>query len=296
MPNKWRIRGSVATVGIFLFAGAASAASQQDRADCASQDPTRAIAACSRIIPDQDESVHNRAGAYVLRAGAYLSQGNTDRAMADYGEAIQLAPRNVVAYVRRAAAYFHNGDKDHAILDYGIAERLDPIGVAQVAAGNPDIEAVAAAARASPPSPAALDLIIGQLAATGPPSAAAEPAPPPPPPLALPPPPPPPPSKPWNSVAAAIWKVDGRVRVAVGYSGTRSSEREARASAEEACRNAGGHDCQVKGAWNFGCVYITTGNTQNRAGWGSGATTAEATRKCKEQGLACKQPIGGCVE
>ncbi len=295
-------RGFVVVVGLgFLFAAPALAATQQDRTDCAAQDPARAIPACSRIIADSNKSAQIRAGAYVLRSAVYLSQGNVERALADCSEAIKLTPRNVIAYVRRALAYHRSGDEDHAILDYSIAEKLDAIGVAQFAAGNPGVEAVAAIAHASPPSPAALGLIIDQLpmpAQPEPPSIArSEPTPQlgpvPPPPAPAPAPPPP---KPWNSVAVAMWKVEGKVRVAVGYSGTRATEQTARNDAEAACRNSGGRDCKSKGAWNYGCVYITTGHTTNKAGWGSGSTMAEATRKCQEQGLTCKQPIGGCVE
>jgi tetratricopeptide (TPR) repeat protein len=286
------------------LAGPALAASPQDRSECAADDPVRAIPACSRIIPDQDESAQGRADAYALRARAYLAQGNVARAIADCSEAIKLTPRNVAAYVRRALGYFRNSDRDRAILDYSIADKLDAAAVARMAAADPQVEEVAAAARASPPSPAALALIVDQLsAAAQPPPAPARPEPPPPsarpeprsPPAVAPAPPPPPP-KPWNSVAAAIWKVNGRVRVAVGYSGTRATESDAKARAVEACRNTGGQDCQAKGAWNYGCVYITTGNTTNRAGWGSGDSIAEALRKCRQQGLDCKQPIGGCVE
>jgi len=107
---------------------------------------------------------------------------------------------------------------------------------------------------------------------------------------------PPSPSKPWLSIAAGIWRVDGRVHVAVGYSGARTSDWEARQRAIDACRDAGGRDCQSKGVWDSGCVYITTGTSSSRAGWGSGDTVAEAVRRCEGQGLTCKQPIGGCVE
>jgi tetratricopeptide (TPR) repeat protein len=285
-----------------VLAGPVLAASPQDRSECAADDPVRAIPACSRIIPDQDESAQNRADAYVLRARGYLAQGNVARAIADCSEAIKLTPRNIAAYVRRALGYFRNNDRDRAILDYSIADKLDAAGVARMAAADPQIEELAAAARASPPSPAALALIVDQLSAAAqqsPPPVLARPEPPPsaaPPPPSVAPPPPPPPPKLWNSVAAAIWKVDGRVRVAVGYSGARTTESDAKARALEACRNAGGRDCQAKGAWNFGCVYITTGTTTNRAGWGSGDSIAKALAKCQQQGLTCKQPIGGCVE
>jgi hypothetical protein len=100
----------------------------------------------------------------------------------------------------------------------------------------------------------------------------------------------------WNSAAAAIWHVRGRVRVAIGYSGIRSSADDARSSALEACQKAGGSGCKAVGAWNAGCLYITTGHTANRAGWASGATTDAALKKCRGDGFTCKPPIGGCLD
>ena len=100
----------------------------------------------------------------------------------------------------------------------------------------------------------------------------------------------------WNAVASAIWHVRGRVRVAIGYSGTRSSADDARSSAIDACKEAGGSGCKALGAWNSGCVYITTGHAASRAGWASGATSEAALTKCRGNGFTCKTPIGGCVD
>jgi hypothetical protein len=100
----------------------------------------------------------------------------------------------------------------------------------------------------------------------------------------------------WNSAAAAIWHVRGRVRVAIGYSGIRSSAEEAKSNALAACKSAGGSGCNAIGAWNAGCLYITTGHTANRAGWASGASSGAATKKCRSNGFTCKPPIGGCID
>jgi uncharacterized protein DUF4189 len=105
-----------------------------------------------------------------------------------------------------------------------------------------------------------------------------------------------PPADRWNSVASAIWHVRGRVRVAIGYSGARASADDAKSIAINACKDAGGSGCKALGAWNSGCVYITTGHTGTRAGWASGATSEAATAKCRGNGFTCKTPIGGCVD
>jgi hypothetical protein len=86
------------------------------------------------------------------------------------------------------------------------------------------------------------------------------------------------------------------VHVAIGYSGVRQTADDARASALDACRSAGGQDCKPIGAWNSGCLYITTGTSSNRAGWGSGASIDAALKKCRAYGFSCKKPIGGCVD
>ena len=100
----------------------------------------------------------------------------------------------------------------------------------------------------------------------------------------------------WNSAAAAIWHVGGRVRVAIGYSGTTSSSESARSRAISACADAGGRGCKAIGAWSAGCLYITTGHTASRAGWASGASSEAALKKCRGDGFTCKPPIGGCLE
>ena len=269
------------SVGLLLVAAPAFAASQQDWDGCQSKDPKAAIPACSAIIPDQSESPQNRADAYAYRAAQYLALDNVERAIADYTEAIKLTPRNVTAYVSRALAEMRQGEKDQAILDYSIADKIDSGAVARIASGNPDVQRLADAARAAPPPASALSGVDNLREAVAPPP---------------PPPPPPPPEKQWNAIASSIWRVHGRVHVAIGYSGTRSTEDEARSSAIRACRDAGGTTCKSTGAWNYGCVYITTGHTTNRAGWASGDTTEAASKRCRGNGFTCKQPIGGCVE
>jgi tetratricopeptide (TPR) repeat protein len=278
------------TVGYLIAAVPALAASQQDWDGCQSKDPKVAVPACSTIIRDDSESPQNRADAYAYRAAMYLTQGNVDRAIADYGEALKLTPRNVTVYVSRALAEFRKGQNDQAILDYSIADKIDSGAVARIASGNPDVQRLAEAARASPPPPSALAGVDNLREAVAPPPL------PPPAPSPPPPPPAPPPEKQWNAIASSIWRVRGRVHVAIGYSGTRDTEDEARRSAVQACRDAGGTACKSTGAWNYGCVYITTGHTTNRAGWASGDTTEAALKRCRSNGFTCKQPIGGCVE
>ena len=53
-------------------------------------------------------------------------KGDTDRAIADYTEAIRLDPKLANAYNNRGTAYRDKGDTDRAIADFTEAIRLDP--------------------------------------------------------------------------------------------------------------------------------------------------------------------------
>ncbi len=66
------------------------------------------------------------AWAYFGRAIAYDKQGDPDRAIADYSEAIEIAPQSVQAYRCRAIDYAKKGETDKAIADLSEAIRLDP--------------------------------------------------------------------------------------------------------------------------------------------------------------------------
>src|ERR1700687_1780707 len=94
----------------------------------------------------------------------------------------------------------------------------------------------------------------------------------------------------WIAVAATHWKDGGgTAHSAIGYSGVRHSEEEARATALDACNSSGGVGCKVLGAWDSGCIYITSGGSSDKAGYGAGATAAEALSNCRGEGLVCQQ-------
>jgi tetratricopeptide (TPR) repeat protein len=64
--------------------------------------------------------------AYNNRGNAYYAKKDSDRAIADYTEAIRLDPKYALAYSNRGTAYKAKGDYDRAIADYTEAIRLDP--------------------------------------------------------------------------------------------------------------------------------------------------------------------------
>src|SRR5438309_1450787 len=60
------------------------------------------------------------------RGAAHANQGEHDKAIADYTQAIQLDPKSVGAYYNRANSYDNKGDQARAIADYTQAIGLDP--------------------------------------------------------------------------------------------------------------------------------------------------------------------------
>ena len=80
-------------------------------------------------IRDYSEAIEldpKYADAYNYRGISYLSNGDVDNAIADYTKAIELDPEYADAYKDRAIAHFGNSDFDNAITDYTKAIQLDP--------------------------------------------------------------------------------------------------------------------------------------------------------------------------
>jgi tetratricopeptide (TPR) repeat protein len=60
------------------------------------------------------------------RAVAWHHKGDFDRAIADYDQALRLAPNNAAAFNNRGLAWQARGNLDRAIADFGDAIRADP--------------------------------------------------------------------------------------------------------------------------------------------------------------------------
>src|SRR5215471_16322385 len=85
-------------------------------------DYDRAIAAFSDAMRLDPKS----ALAFTNRGVAYERKGDMDRAIADFSEAIRLDPNYALASSDRGIAYARKGDNDRAIADFNEAIRLDP--------------------------------------------------------------------------------------------------------------------------------------------------------------------------
>ncbi len=66
------------------------------------------------------------AWAYVNRSNSWLNKGEYDKAIADCNQALAINPNLAMAYNNRGVAWNAKGDRDIAIIDYGQALRLDP--------------------------------------------------------------------------------------------------------------------------------------------------------------------------
>jgi tetratricopeptide (TPR) repeat protein len=86
----------------------------------------RQISGCTAAIASGKWKDRGLAWAYYNRGNAYRAEGDLDRAIADYNEAIRLDRKYALAYNARSDAYRAKGDLDRAITDYNEAIRLDP--------------------------------------------------------------------------------------------------------------------------------------------------------------------------
>ena len=82
-----------------------------------------------KAIADYTEAIRlapKDAEAYYNRGTSYVNRGEYDEAIADLTEAIRFNPKNTDAFCNRGLAYSHKGEHDKAIADYTEAIRLVP--------------------------------------------------------------------------------------------------------------------------------------------------------------------------
>ena len=89
-------------------------------------DPALAIEYYTRCIAWGDQSPEDLAETYNNRGIAYVDQGEYQRAIQDYDEAVRLNPSYAHAYYNRGLAHLKRGNQDLAVRDYNQAVRLDP--------------------------------------------------------------------------------------------------------------------------------------------------------------------------
>ena len=116
----------IATAGLVLSIGAGTALADAP-ADCTQgRNPEIRMRACSEVIEGPSYAVDVKALAYRNRGNARADAGAHEKAIADFAEAIRLAPDNAAAYAGRGRSRLASRDLDGAIADYGEALRLVP--------------------------------------------------------------------------------------------------------------------------------------------------------------------------
>lgn len=110
-------------IAILVMTGVQAAARAQRAWDpCFNNDPKLVISNCAAFIEanaggDPSVTAGPLTWAFVHRGDAYSAEGEFDRAIADYGEAIKRSPNFNIAFNNRALAYGAKGDYDRAIQD-----------------------------------------------------------------------------------------------------------------------------------------------------------------------------------
>lgn len=96
--------------------------------DCAQRiDLDRSIRACTEIIErDGHEASGRLSTAYKDRGDLYFANGDYERAISDFGRAINLSLEDADAYIKRGMAYDAKGDYQHGIADFGTVINLRP--------------------------------------------------------------------------------------------------------------------------------------------------------------------------
>lgn len=84
------------------------------------------ISGCSALIDSGQGNNRGLSEALYNRGNAYATNGNFERAIADYDQAIRLNPTMAVAFDNRGVAYSKKKQFERAIADYDEAIRLNP--------------------------------------------------------------------------------------------------------------------------------------------------------------------------
>jgi lipoprotein NlpI len=118
----------VRSVGVILAVLLTSthAADKDLQCGAATADAAAAIQACTRLIEFGSLERHDLARAYYSRGTQWAAQANHDRALADFGLALDLDPNLAVAHYNRALSWSARDETDRAIADYDAALKLTP--------------------------------------------------------------------------------------------------------------------------------------------------------------------------
>ena len=120
--------GDASAASLILGGGRAKACYDAARA-IENRGPASAaqIAACDEALQTEALSVRDRAGTFVNRGILHMSRKAYEAALADYSQAIRLAPESGVAHVNRGAALIalERAEEGVEAIDQGLALKAD---------------------------------------------------------------------------------------------------------------------------------------------------------------------------
>ncbi len=115
------------TAAVLVLSAAAALATIDDPAvDCLSEDNGRRITGCSAMIETPGLPPEQLSLAYGMRALAYSLLGMFDKALDDYGKALEINPDFPLALNNRAWAYYKLGRPGEGAADVEKALQLSP--------------------------------------------------------------------------------------------------------------------------------------------------------------------------
>ena len=117
------ITAALAAATLLALAGPVLA---DDIADCNSDQPKLIISGCSAVIDAGKANKDALAVAFFNRGNALDDNGEHDKAIADYTNAIKLKPDYPDSYLNRGMSKEASQDYDGAIADYSQVVKLDP--------------------------------------------------------------------------------------------------------------------------------------------------------------------------
>src|SRR6266702_4667914 len=139
MPRVAAKRLCSILTGVLLAGASALAQTPQERGWCEGEDAVtvdQRIDGCSAVIRTARDKGDKLAEAFNNRGVGYRLKGDSDRAIADYAQAIKLNAKFAAAFNNRGVAYDKKGEFDRAIQDYDQSIKLKPSAEAHFNRGN----------------------------------------------------------------------------------------------------------------------------------------------------------------
>lgn len=129
-PAPAESRGQLADVSdIIVTTAKRRGGGVPDRGDwnaCTIDDPKRSLAACKSLVNPGAKGARGQAAAQLADGLSLAWQGNIDRAITAFDQAIAIDPKSSLAYLNRGLALRRLGEEDRALADLDRAVKLAP--------------------------------------------------------------------------------------------------------------------------------------------------------------------------